>query len=464
MSEAGRQRIHSLEVTEDTLTSRGGLAFFVKYLQTIGIVPLLLSKFSGLKKTVKGVSVENLLCQILYFFFDGTSRHLSYFDELQKEEGYRAVVEMGKQDMASSHAIKRFFAAFRMVHRFAFRWVLKELFVWRLQLNKPKAVVLTMDTMVMDNDEAGKRHGCDPTYKKVKGFQPLQLIWEGKIIDAIFRRGKRHSNYGTDAPKMLEAIVTLIRTRYQASVEIVLRLDAGFFDEKLFTLCDQLGVIFLATGKMLDAAKEKVAAIPEKEWKQYGQGQQVWSYAAFSYQCDSWKKAYHALYTRPQFDGDQRILDFARPDNIILTNLAKGEPVLEKLPPQRQQYWLQDETVIFHHHQRGADELPHRGLKDFGSEELPFKRFAGNQAYYYLMLVSFFLFETFKEDNLEGILPVPSYATTVRRKLMDIAAKVVRTGGKVILKITQTVIERLRLTTLWERCHNAIPIPTPILT
>jgi len=38
----------------------------------------------------------------LYFFFDGTRRHLSYFDELQREEGYQAVVEMPAKQMASS--------------------------------------------------------------------------------------------------------------------------------------------------------------------------------------------------------------------------------------------------------------------------------------------------------------------------------------------------------------------------
>ena|SRR6516165_2484629 len=122
MAEAAPQRIHRLEVTDDTLTSRGGLAFFVK-LQTIGIVGLLLSKFTDLKKTVKGVSVENLLYQVLYFFLDGTSRHVSYFDEPQKEEGYRAVVEMPETQMSSSHTIKRFFRAFHIFHAAAFRWV-----------------------------------------------------------------------------------------------------------------------------------------------------------------------------------------------------------------------------------------------------------------------------------------------------------------------------------------------------
>src|SRR5712691_5884496 len=210
MQETANGKIHKLEVTDDTLTSRGGLAFFVKYLEAIGIVGLLLHKFAGIKKSIKGVSVRNLFLQVLYFFFDGTSRHLTYFDELQGEEGYRAVVETPEKHMASSHAMKRFFRAFSIFHAGAFRWVLQELFLWRLQQKKPRVVVMTLDTMVMDNDEALKREGCDPTYKKVKGFQPLQLIWNGKIIDAIFRRGKRHSKYGQDVEKMIRGKVTMM--------------------------------------------------------------------------------------------------------------------------------------------------------------------------------------------------------------------------------------------------------------
>ncbi len=93
---------------------------------------------------------------------------------------------------------------------------------------------------------------------------------------------------------------------------------------------------------------------------------------------------------------------------------------------------------------RGADELPHRGLKDFGFEELPFKQFAANNALYYLMLISFFLFETYKEDVLSEIIPIGSYATTVRRKLLYFAAKITDTGRVIILKVTKTVMDSLQ--------------------
>ena len=72
------------------------------------------------------------------------------------------------------------------------------------------------------------------------------------------------------------------------------------------------------------------------------------------------------MYTRPQYEDQQRLLEFVRPDNIIVTNLASGEPVLKRMPREVRKYWKKDTTLIYHHHQRGADELPHRGLKEFG--------------------------------------------------------------------------------------------------
>src|SRR5256885_12846752 len=51
----------------------------------------------------------------------------------------------------------------------------------------------------------------------------------------------------------------------------------------------------------------------------------------------------------------QRLLESARPDNIILTNLVSGEPVLERMPRAVREYWEEDTSLIYHHHQRGAD-------------------------------------------------------------------------------------------------------------
>ena len=49
--------------------------------------------------------------------------------------------------------------------------------MWRLKIEAPLIIFLGIDTMVLDNDDSKKKEGCDVTYKKKKGFQPLHISW-----------------------------------------------------------------------------------------------------------------------------------------------------------------------------------------------------------------------------------------------------------------------------------------------
>jgi hypothetical protein len=71
------------------------------------------------------------------------------------------------------------------------------------------------------------------------------------------------------------------------------------------------------------------------------------------------------------------------------------------------------------------------------------------------MLVAFFLFEAFKEDACAPVLPIGAYASTVRRRLIDMAGKIISTGGKSILKVSLACMESLGLTELFNRCRSA---------
>jgi len=453
-------KITKIGITNDTLTSRGGLVLFTRYLSSINICDLLATPFAHSRRSAKGLAITNILKQIMCFFFDGSSRHLTRFDELKKDKGYAAGLENNQNEMASSHQIKRFFRHFSWLAGGPFRKVLVSMFIWRLHIEQPKEIHLTIDTMVMNNDDAPKRHGVQPTYKKVKGFQPLHIIWNGKIVDAIFRGGKKHSNAGNTVVNMIKDLVGTIRKNYRKDVTIIVRLDSGFFDEVNFKFFDELQIGFVATGKIYGSVKKQVKERPAKAWKVYDNGHQTWQYLEFEYGCDSWDVSYRAIYTRPMYEDQQKVLEFARPDNLILTNLEETAPCLDHCNVETRKRLLCSKEIIKEHHQRGADELPHRGLKDFGFEELPFKRFPANHAFYYCMVLAFFLFETFKEDVLAEVIPIPlrCYATTVRRRVIDIAAKIVHTGHDIILKVTQTVMDQLHFDKLWQKTNSLSPI------
>jgi hypothetical protein len=150
-------RISNIEATSDRLTGRSGLALFSRYLENIGIFQLLISTFGYIRKSSKGLPICMIFKQVFCFLFDGTSRHIVYFDDLKRDEGYAGTIETNPEDMASSHAIKRFFYSFGWLCGRPFRSILRQLFIWRLKIERPDEIELTIDTMVMDNDEAKKR-------------------------------------------------------------------------------------------------------------------------------------------------------------------------------------------------------------------------------------------------------------------------------------------------------------------
>ena len=66
--------------------------------------------------------------------------------------------------MLSSHSGKRFFGSFSIPQAIQFRKTLHLLFIWQLEKQNPEKIIIGLDTMVMDNDDALKREGVDPAH------------------------------------------------------------------------------------------------------------------------------------------------------------------------------------------------------------------------------------------------------------------------------------------------------------
>jgi hypothetical protein len=110
--------------------------------------------------------------------------------------------------------------------------------------------------MVLDNDNSVRKEGNELTYKKKLGFQPLHIIWNHFIIDAMFRKGSAHSNHGTDFADCVTDIVNLIRLKYSRDVPIILCCDGGFSGNEAFTYFeDTLRYIISSTAVFMPALK-----------------------------------------------------------------------------------------------------------------------------------------------------------------------------------------------------------------
>ncbi|MFV1969002.1 MAG: IS1380 family transposase [Pirellulaceae bacterium] len=446
-------KIDAIAITSDRLTGRGGLVLFSRYLSSIKINPHLDRLFGSMRRSGKGLPVRALFKQLFCFLLDGTSRHLVYFDELKRDSGYAGTIETTPSAMASSHQVKRFFARFSWHRIWLFRRLLQQLFLWRLHIDNPDVIVVGVDTMVMDNSESDVRHGVEPTYKQgVKGFQPLHVTWGRYLIDAVFRGGSKHSNHGKTVSKTLGHLVRLIRTRYRAGVPIIVRMDAGFFDQKLMEYLESLSVGYIISGKLYRDVVEQASSAPEDAWLAYRNDHQQWQYLEMTDRRGTWKHSRRAIYCRTLIENNgQRVMDFAGQNSILYTNLDPGTEFGKKLKEAGYAHFIEAKSIIRHHHDRGCDELVHRALKEFRAEALPFKRFTANAAFYHVMLLAFFLYEAFKEDVCGDVLPISSYVTRMRRRVIDIAAKIVRSGGRTILKVTAATHRALDLKTMWDR-------------
>lgn len=444
-----RRKIDAVAVTRDTLTSRGGLSIFVRYIESIGVLSVLREFFGRIRRSSKGGDIGEIFKQLFCFFADGTSFHLTRFDVLKKDGGYAAGIESDGASLLSSHSVKRFFRAFSWGLSGFFRTVLLRLFIWRLRTTKPEVVVLGIDTMVMDNDEAKKREGVQWTYKRIRGFQPLHVTWERFVIDALFRGGSKQGNHGSTVIKAVRRIVKEIRSGYRSDVAIVIRTDSGFMDQDFFDECDKLEVGYTCSGKLYSDIREYAAGVENSFWGRYENGHCTWDFLEMGDRRGEWDRFRRAIFTRLDEKEKQLTMDFARMESIIYTNLGMGGKMDEALGKAKLSGWLTAAGVVELHHGRGRDELVHRSLKQFCPETLPFERFAYNTAFYYTMLLAHFLFESFKEDVCREVVPVEAYPNTLRRRMIDTAAKIVRTGGRTILKVTHAVWDDLNVRSMW---------------
>ena len=455
-------KITKISVTDNKISARGGLTFILNYLENTGLFTLILRFLKPkIKEGNKGISMYHIVRQIIAFFVDGTHKALLHFDNLKNDLGYAAILETEPSQMASSHQVKRFFAKLGLVKDAYFNKVLHHLFIWRLKIARPSVIELGIDTMVLDNDQAKKRQGSEPTYKKVKGFQPLHITWGAFIVEALFRKGTAHSNHGNDFIRRMKAVVRLIRKYYDADVPIILRADSGFADQKAFAYFeDQLGIHYIITSRHYPDYYDYINNLEEESFSEIDKGNAIWQYSEFGDRRKSWKKMRRCFYTRLKrnYQGQYELHNPAR-DTFIYTNIGMGGQADQRLHEAGGEEYFQASTIISKSQERGADELIHRSLKELATtEQLPFQDFGKNRAFYFLMVIAHFMYEAYKRDITYDVISPVSYPNTFRRRLIDFAAIVVSHARNTLLKATKAVYESMKINELWKRCHQPPPI------
>ena len=188
----------------------------------------------------------------------------------------------------------------------------------------------------------------------------------------------------------------------------------------------------------------------------FKKGKSEWGYVEFANKLKSWKKFRRCIFTKLNCnESGQYILDFDKPDNVIYTNIGNCKEADDKLKEAGGENYFSASSIIGLSHQRGADELINRSIKELATkEQLPFERFGMNRAYYFMLVISYFIFEAYKRDVTADVIPISSYPNTFRRKLIDFAAKITKGARSVTLKVSKVIYNTFNISELWKRCQS----------
>ncbi len=445
-------QINKIESTSDLITGRAGLAPFHKYIVNTGLLNRLSQDFESIKGSSKGLKVYDFFNQMLCWLMDGTSRHISYFNELRKDETYGATIGTENSAMASSYAIERMCEKFTKFHEPQIRDVLLDYCIAIMKTESPNIFEFSVDSMVMENEHSKQQQGRKSTYKRNYGYHPMQIVWNGFIIDGIFRSGDKPTNEINKTLDMIKRLIKRIREEFGESITMVFRFDGGYYDQRIADFLDKENIAFILSGKMYNHVKQAAEGVPEEKWGELQNGNVVWKTCELGLRSKSWTNFYRAIYTQQMSNNDgQFILEFAQSSNVILTNIGVNSKVLQNLSKPEQKKWMKTNKIISSHHGRGSDELPHRALKDLGFESLPFQQFNQNIVVYQCMLLALAAFEGFKRNVLNDVICIRSYASTVRRLFFDIAGKICKHSNSIILKLRKCFIERFNFHEVWEK-------------
>ena len=74
------------------------------------------------------------------------------------------------------------------------------------------------------------------------------------------------------------SLIQKIRRKYRSDVPIIVRLDSGFFDQKLLQVLETLEVGYIVAGKLYGDVQQYILQLEETAWGVSRNGDQEWHY------------------------------------------------------------------------------------------------------------------------------------------------------------------------------------------
>jgi len=266
------------------------------------------------------------------------------------------------------------------------------------------------------------------TYKGEKGYMPMvgHVAELGLVAGHEFREGNAAPAAGN-----LEFLQACERNMPKGKKITAVRADSAAHQAEIFNYCEKTGKVF-AIGADQDAAvKAAIAAIPERDWKQFRDGE-----IAETVHCmNKTDKAFRLIVMRHPREQDL----FEDKSPYRYHAIASNRP-------------NEDAAATMEWYCKRGDASENR-IKDlkigFGMEYMPCGSFHANAVFFAIGALTYNLYLGFRAQAL-GNGWEHSQVQTVRWRLFQTAGKIVRHGRQMFLKISTAMLDMF--TAIRERC------------
>lgn len=431
---------YKFDTTNDLLTSRAGLLSIAQLMETLNQAERIDQHFP-LPKSNRGYKPSTFIKTLILMQHEG-SFHLDDIRHLQEDEALRTVLNLDK--LPSATTLGDWLRRMGKVPSIEDAWVAINQAVLQSALHRCKEVTLDIDATEIIADKTSAQW----TYNKNKGFMPM--VWHiaqtGQIVAVDFREG--------NVPPAQDNLA-FIRQCQQSLPEgctlNALRIDSAGYQTKIIAYCDEHGIEYAIRAKSSASMRAQFEAASDSDWQPLidKKGEPINGEDTYrtSFCIGDYERAFTLIVQRKAIQG-QTNLELESENNA--DELSIGGYIYRAIATNRDE--LSDSSIVHWYNQRAEDsENRIKELKlDFGGDTLPCSDFKANALYFLISALSYNIFAL-----MRALLPEElshHRATTLRWRLYAIAAKVVKTGRQLFVKLKEkhrTLLEQV-LTALKE--------------
>ncbi len=414
---------YKLATTNDQLTSRAGLLAVGQLMKSLQLSERIDQHFP-LPKSNRGFNPSVYLRTLILMQHEG-SFHLDDVRHLSHDAALRHVMDLTQLPQASS--LGAWLRKMGQWQGLMLAWEAVNKVLLQAALHHCKSVTLDIDA----TEIVANKTDAQWIYNKNKGYMPRvgHVSETGQVVACDFRQGNT-----SPSKQNLEFIQPCQNALPQGCSVGALRIDAAGYQTDIIKYCDKQCIKYAIRAKMTKAVRTQLDQLDDSQWgpleQRNGEDCAYQQSYRMPHCMGDYDQAFTLVIQRKRMKGQTSLMLEDTCDTE--THCAQGY-IYRAIATNRSD--LSDSEVIHWYNQRSEDcENRIKELKlDFGGDTLPCSDFQANALYFLISALSYNLFVLMRQLLPEEL--ASHRATTLRWRLYGMAAKVVKTGRQLWVKL-----------------------------